>query len=196
MTRTAIIGICVAAILVFGSIAVFMLFSGGPRTASPGRVLIGGPFELVDHSGHKVTEKSWPGQRLLVLFGYVSCPDVCPTELQTVAAAMDALGDEASRVQPLFITVDPERDTPAAIADYVSAFHPRIVGLTGADAQVRAAAKAYRVYFAKGKVDEDGEYFMDHSSFVYLMHPDGHYLTHFGPNTAPEVMAEKIADFL
>jgi cytochrome oxidase Cu insertion factor (SCO1/SenC/PrrC family) len=194
MRRVAIIIVCAASMLILGGVTAILLLND--RSGSTGRALIGGPFELVDHAGKAVNDKSWPGQRLLVFFGYASCPDVCPTELQTVAVALDALGDDAAGVQPLFITIDPERDTPAAMADYVTAFHPRIVGLTGTDEQIRAAAKVYRAYFAKGKVDADGEYFMDHSSFVYLMHPDGHYLTHFGPNTDPKVMAEKIAEHL
>jgi protein SCO1/2 len=162
---------------------------GGDRG---GVAAIGGPFELVDQNGRTVTEKSWPGKYLLVYFGYTFCPDVCPTELSTMAAALDELGGDADKVQPLFITVDPERDTVPVMADYVPSFHPRLQGLTGSDAQVRGAAKAYRVYFAKGKDEGDGAYLMDHSSFIYLIDPEGNYVTHFSPMTAPEEMARRI----
>lgn len=165
--------------------------SGGVGTAS-----IGGPFELVDQSGRTVTEKSWPGKYLLVYFGYTFCPDVCPTELQAMAAALDLLGDEAAAVQPLFITIDPVRDTVPVMADYVPSFYPRLEGLTGTDEQIRAAAKSYRVYYAKGADEGDGAYLMDHSSFVYLIGPDGKYLTHFSPNTAPEDIAKRIHERL
>lgn len=195
MAKRIIIIVCAAGIVIVTGIAAFVLLKdrgGGGFGAVP----IGGPFNLTDHSGKAVTEKSWPGQHLLVVFGYTFCPDVCPTELQAVAVALDALGDKAPGIQPIFITIDPDRDTPAILADYVAAFHPRLVGLSGSDEAVRAAARAYRVYFAKGKADADGEYFMDHSSFTYLIGLDGGYRTHFGPNTAPEEMAKKIAAFL
>src|SRR5690606_6537516 len=122
-------------------------------------------------------------------FGYTWCPDVCPTELQNMSAALDLLGDDAKEVVPIFITVDPERDTPEVMADYRSYFHPSLVALTGAPAQIAAAAKAYRIYYAKAEGDKPGEYLMDHSSFVYLMDRKGGYLTHFAPATAPETMA-------
>jgi protein SCO1/2 len=143
-----------------------------------------------------VRDTDYRGAYLLVMFGYTSCPDVCPTELQLITEAMEQLGPAARKVQPLMITIDPERDTAALLADYVSNFHPAIIALTGSVDQVKAAAKAYKVFFAKGEVDADGDYFMDHSSFIYLMSPDGIYLHHFAPSSSPEAMAQKIGEVM
>lgn len=157
---------------------------------------IGGPFSLTDHDGRPVTDADYRGQYMLVFFGYTYCPDVCPTALTTMAAAMERLPPEAEkRVTPLFISVDYERDTPEALKAYVSNFHPRAVGLTGSKEQVEAAAKAYRVYYAKAE-QKDAPYLMDHSSIVYLMGPDGKFLTHFNHMTPPEQMAETVAKFV
>ena len=135
--------------------------------------VIGGPFTLVDGSGKTITEASFPGKWLLVYFGYTHCPDACPTALQDMANAVDML-DPAKRksVDILFITVDPARDTPAVMQDYVSNFAAPITALTGSPEQVAAAAKAYRVYYAKHPT-EDGGYEMDHSSVIYVMDPKG-----------------------
>lgn len=163
-----------------------------PQTSSVGVASIGGPFELLDHNGQVARDSDFRGKFLLVMFGYTFCPDVCPTELQTITEAMEQLGRMAPKVQPLMVTVDPERDTAAVLADYVGNFHPSLIGLTGSLAQIKAAARAYRVYFAKTPPDDEGDYFMDHSAFVYLMGPDGQYLHHFPLTTAPVDMADKI----
>lgn len=183
----------VAVALALGLVVGRFLLSepGGTGTAA-----IGGPFVLTDHNGKRVSEADYAGRHLLVYFGYTYCPDVCPTELQTMTEALDLMGASASAVQPLFITIDPERDTVSEMADYVSNFHPSMVGLTGSAEDIDAAAKTYRVYYAKGPVDEDDAYLMDHSSFVYLIDPNGRYVTHFGPLTPPQEMADKIASFL
>ena len=175
-------------------LTVNILFLKGERTGSRtiGVAAIGGPFELTSHQGRLVRDTDYRGKHMLVMFGYTSCPDVCPTELQLITEAMEQLGTAAAKVQPLMITIDPERDTTALLADYVSNFHPAIVALTGSVDQVKAAAKTYKVFFAKGEVDGEGDYFMDHSSFIYLMSPDGIYLHHFAPSISPEGMAEKI----
>ena len=175
-------------------LTVNILFLKGERTGSRtiGVAAIGGPFELTSHQGRLVRDTDYRGKHMLVMFGYTSCPDVCPTELQLITEAMEQLGTVAAKVQPLMITIDPERDTTALLADYVSNFHPAIVALTGSIDQVKAAAKTYKVFFAKGEVDGEGDYFMDHSSFIYLMSPDGIYLHHFAPSISPEAMAEKI----
>ena len=162
----------------------------GARQATVG-ALVGGPFALIDHTGRPVTDQDYRGRHLLVFFGYTYCPDVCPTTLQEITTALDLLGTEASDVAPLFISVDPERDTPQALRAYVGAFDPRITGLTGSVEQVRDVAKSYRVYFAKAEAGE-GPYLMDHSSIVYLMGRDGGYLTHFTHATSPETMASRI----
>ena len=156
---------------------------------------IGGPFSLLDHSGSLVADTDFHGEFTLVFFGYTHCPDVCPTTLQEVAVAMAALGDESAEVRPLFITVDPERDTPEVLAHYVSAFHPRIVGLTGTVEQVAAVTEAYRVFYAKAEIDADF-YLMDHSSALYLMGRDGRFLTAFSSTTLPEDMAAKIRGYI
>jgi len=159
-----------------------------------GKAAIGGPFQLVDHNGRTVTEKTYNGQYLLVFFGFTYCPDVCPAALQTVTAVMKKLGRKADRLRPLFISVDPERDRPAVLKQYVSNFDSRIVGLTGSAEQVSAAAKAYRVYFRKVKdAGNAGSYTMDHSAFVYLMSPQGEFVTHFTHATPVEKMAERLS---
>lgn len=170
--------------------------SGAPQSSGvmrlpPGSEL-GGPFRLVDQDGRNVTDASYAGKFMLVYFGFTFCPDVCPTELQAMATAIDDLGSPADMVQPILISIDPERDRPAQLKDYVAAFHPRFVGLTGSSEEIAAAAKAYRVYYAKGPVDADGNYVMDHTSFVYLMGPDGKLRSVFRAGTAPEAMAAEI----
>ena len=154
---------------------------------------IGGPFELVDQNGAPVTDKTFRGRYMLIYFGYGYCPDVCPTELANMAAALDALGSKSQNVQPLFITVDPERDTAEFLADYVVNFHPRLIGLTGTSEQVKAAAKAYKVYYAKAGKPGEADYLMDHTSFVYLMGPDGRFLSLFRGQTDPATVAQTIA---
>ncbi len=169
----------------------------GGRGGSGGIVKIGGPFTLVDHNGKARGDGDFRGEHLLIYFGYTFCPDVCPTALSDMALALDALGDDAAKVRPVFITVDPSRDTPARLKPYVANFHPRLVGLTGSEAAVAAPAKAYRVYFAKSKTEAaPGEYLMDHTSIIYLMSPDGRYLTHFTHGITAETMAKRIRDNL
>ncbi|MCY4478638.1 MAG: SCO family protein [Rhodospirillales bacterium] len=157
---------------------------------------IGGSFELIDHTGKTVTEESFDDRYLLVYFGYAYCPDVCPTELLIMGQAVDELGELGEEVQPLFVTVDPVRDTVEYLADYVPSFHPRLVGLTGSDEQIHAAARAYRVYYRLNEPDEDGNYLVDHTSYIYFMDPDGDYLTHFVFGQGPEKMAEIIRKHL
>lgn len=155
-------------------------------------VALGGPFTLVDHTGRTVTERDFAGRPLLVYFGFTYCPDVCPTELGTIAAALDAMGTAGERVTPVFVSIDPERDTPAAMADYVARFHPRMVGLTGSAEQVAQAARAYRVYYAKVRPRDLSDYLMDHSSFIYLVGPDGRVRSLFRPETTPEAIAAAV----
>lgn len=150
-------------------------------TGAPLAPAIGGPFALVDHTGKPVTDADFRGKWMLIYFGYTYCPDVCPTSLTTMVDALDLLGEAGAKVVPVLISVDPERDTPVKLASYVSAFGPRVVGLTGTAEQVAAAAKAYRVYYAKAKPKAgDGEvYLMDHSSILYLVDPQGKFHQHF-----------------
>ncbi len=153
---------------------------------------LGGPFQLVDDRGAEVTDATYRGRYMLVYFGFTYCPDVCPTELATMARAIDLLGDQGGQVQPLFITVDPERDSVSAMHDYVQLFHPRLVGLTGTPEQIARAARAYRVYYARAESPQLSAYTMDHSSFVYLMGPDGRSLAVFPAQTSAEDMAQAI----
>jgi cytochrome oxidase Cu insertion factor (SCO1/SenC/PrrC family) len=159
---------------------------------SPGAIAIGGPFTLTDQNGVVRHPADFRGKLMLIYFGYTYCPDVCPTELQTMTQALDALGSKAAEVQPLFITVDPERDTEAEMKSYAENFHPSLLALTGTPEQVAEAAKSYKVFYEKAK-QPDGTYLMDHSSIVYLMDRDGKYLAHFGGSTTAEQMAAAIA---
>lgn len=164
---------------------------GGPGVPS-----IGGPFTLTDHSGKRVSDADYRGRHMLISFGYTFCPDVCPTALTTMAAALDQLGPElADKVVPIFVTVDPERDTPEALGEYVVNFHPAMVGLSGTSEDIAAVAKAFRVYFAKAE-QPDGPYLMDHSSIIYFMGPDGTFRTHFNHTTTPEQMSEAMRKYL
>ena len=155
---------------------------------------IGGPFTLVDQTGKTVNNGDLEGRLLLIFFGYTFCPDVCPNALTTMTEALDLLGATADDITPVFITVDPERDTPEQLAMYVEYFHPRLVGLTGTAEQIAKVAKAYRVYYAKA--GEDGvdadDYIMDHTSITYLMDRDGTFRLHFSQGTDAETMAERI----
>ena len=159
---------------------------------------IGGPFELIDHDGRTVTEGNFKGRFFLVYFGYTYCPDICPTALTTMAEALDHLGVEGRNIAPLFVTVDPARDTAEHLKMYVEYFHPRLVGLTGSEEQVAATAKAYRVFYARVEDENDDadDYLMDHTSIIYLMGPDGRYRTHFSHGAAPEIIAERIREVL
>lgn len=170
--------------------------SPDPKTETTGGFLvdtnIGGPFTLVDHTGSTVTEQDFRGKWMLVYFGYTFCPDVCPTELGAMAAALDILGDDGAQVVPVLISIDPARDTPEVLAEYVPLFHERLVGLTGTEEQVRAAAKAYRVFYRRFEDPNFESYLMDHSSFVYLVDPEGEVVAMFRYGTEPDEMARLI----
>ncbi len=158
---------------------------------------IGGPFTLQDGDGHPVTDRDFRGRFLLVYFGYTFCPDVCPTTLNEVANALDTLGPKADRVQPLFITVDPQRDTPAVVRDYAASFSPRIEGLTGTPEQIAAVAREYRVYYAPQRPAGAGDgYTVDHSSILYLMDPDGRFVVPIRTDETGQAMAAEIAKYL
>ena len=152
---------------------------------------IGGPFTLIDHTGKVRTEEDFRGKLLLIYFGYSYCPDVCPTDLQQIGLAVDGLSAGADAVQPLFITLDPERDTVVHLADYVPLFHPRLIGLTGSAEQIRRVALAYKVYYAKYPPDSP-DYVIDHSSFIYLVDKAGKYIGFFPPGTTADRMIEII----
>jgi protein SCO1 len=157
-----------------------------------GRAPVGGPFELTDQTGHQRTDVDFRGKLVVLYFGYTYCPDVCPAELQSISLALDSLGAAAEAVQPLFITVDPERDNPARLADFVSSFHPRLIGLTGSLAEVRKTAIAYRTFFVKNSAATPGDYSVDHTGFIYLVGKDGRYLGFLPPGLMPDAIADAI----
>jgi protein SCO1/2 len=156
-----------------------------------GSIPIGGPFTLVDGDGRTVTDQAFRGRWMLIYFGYTHCPDACPTALQDMANALDQIGPRRKDVAPVFITVDPERDTPAVMKEYAAAFDAGIVGLTGSPEAVAAAAKAYRVYYAKHP-GKDGGYDMDHSSIIYVMDPRGRFVANFTQQSSPDQIAAKL----
>ena len=163
--------------------------SAGGGMQLPAGISLGGPFELVNQASQPVTEQDFAGRWLLVYFGFTYCPDICPTELGIMASAIDVMGPAGESVTPILITIDPQRDTPDQLADYVSRFHPRMQGLTGTPEQIAAAARRYRVYFARVQRPDMTDYLMDHSSFIYLVGPDARVRALFRPQTSPEAIA-------
>jgi protein SCO1 len=170
---------------------------GSGNTVTSGKALVGGPFALTDNNGRRVTEKDFQGRHMLVFFGFTACPDICPASLQLISAVLDNLGPKADRIAPIFISVDPERDTPEKLAEYVKNFNPRFIGLTGTPEEIASVAKAYRVYYKKvPNTEVPGDYSMDHTSIMYLMGPDGEYVTHFTPTTSVDDMTAKLDKLL
>ncbi len=191
----------IAVVLVIGFLAMIgyrISQSTIDEPPAPPAAAIGGPFTLVDHESRPVTEEYFKGRLMLVYFGYTFCPDVCPTALTDMGDALGILGEAADKVTPVFITIDPVRDTPEHLKEYLKFFHPRLVGLTGTPEQVKAALKTYKVYAAKAPVEggDAGDYLMDHTSIIYLMGPDGAYKAHFSHGASAEDMAEGIRKFL
>ena len=161
----------------------------------PGPSAIGGPFKLIDQNGKPITDQDLKGRPFLVFFGYTHCPDICPTTLFDVSELMRALGKDADRTAALFITVDPERDTPAVMKDYLSSFDPHLRGATGDQAAIDAAEKAYRVYAKKVPAD-NGDYSMDHTALVYLMDKQGRFVAPFSLKRRPEEAAADLRRYL
>jgi protein SCO1/2 len=157
---------------------------------------IGGPFELRDVAGGRVTDQTYRGHWMLVYFGYSSCPDACPTVLADIAETLDRLGPDGDRLRPLFITVDPTRDTPALLASYVAAFDRRIAALTGTTQQVATALKRYHLDSQPHRPATDGSYGIDHGSVVFLMNPAGKYVAHFGPEIDVDGMTATVRGML
>jgi protein SCO1 len=176
------------------------LFGGAGEIAGGkvmGQALVGGPFSLIDHNGRRVTDKDFLGRPILVFFGFTFCPDICPSGLQVIAAALDKLGPKAERIVPLFITIDPERDTPEQLKSYLASFHPKLVGLSGTVAEITDVAKKYRVYFKKIKDEKSSaDYTMDHSTIVYLMDAKGQFVAHFSHSTSADKLSEGLGKLL
>jgi protein SCO1/2 len=156
---------------------------------------IGGPFRLTDQNGNTVTDGDLKGKWSLIYFGYTHCPDACPTALNDIAIALDELGPKRDSVRPVFITVDPERDTPEVLKSYVTAFDTPLLALSGSPEEIARAAKAYRVYYAKHP-EAGGDYSMDHSSVIYVMDPQGRFTATFTHQSAPEEIAERLKKLL
>lgn len=201
--RIVLIGLFCAVLLLWGAVwmgsvypesaigrAVQRIAGGsGPSGGALAGVKIGGPFTLVASDGHTVTDADFRGRWMLVYFGYTFCPDVCPTELQTIATALDKLGPAAARVVPIFVTVDPARDTPVVVGRYVALFDKRIMGLTGSAAQIADIAHRYGVYYEKVAVKGSDTYAMDHTSFLYLMDPAGRLAALYNPQIGADALA-------
>lgn len=194
--RLLIVGLLAALAGVLGALAfVPGAFDGlFPKRGeiSVGKALVGGPFELTDHKGKRVRDSDFRGKLMVVYFGFTYCPDICPAGLQVISAAMDDLGAKADRVVPMFVTVDPERDTPEQMKSYVGSFNKRIIGLTGSAEDISKVAKAYRVYYRKVQDPALNDYTMDHTSFMYLMDGEGNYITHFTHAVAPDKLAARL----
>jgi protein SCO1/2 len=195
-TRRALISLLLAALVLCG-ILLFKLYerqflgSGSTGTAD-----VGGPFELVNQDGAKVTDADFRGKLMLIYFGFTFCPDACPTALGVMGAAIEKLDVAGERVVPMLISIDPARDTPQALKEYIGNFHPRMVGLTGTDEQIAKVAKAYKVFYQKAPGATGEDYLMDHSTLIYLMDGEGKFLTYFGPQATPDEVAEAIRKHL
>ena len=201
--RLRLAGLVAAGFIAGALVGLVMLPGALDRLQTPNQVMsigkaaVGGPFKLTDHTGRRVTDKDFRGRYMLVYFGFTFCPDVCPSGLQAMAAALDQLGPKAEKITPIFISVDPERDTPEQLAQYVPSFHPRLVGLTGTPEAVQDVAKAYRVYFKKVTDEKStADYTIDHTSIIYLMDPEGEFVTHFTHATPVSTMVEKLEQVL
>ena len=184
MPKNPIVRLIAAVALLLAVVAALLVYTPlgrqlwqGQNAGGSGAALIGGPFHLTDQNGQVRTEADFRGQFLLVFFGYSNCPDTCPTTLQTISTALDKLGPDAAKVTPIFITIDPDRDTPQVLKAYAANFTPRLVALSGSAEEIAAVAKAYRIYYKK--IGEGAGYSMDHTALIYAMGPDGRYLAHF-----------------
>ena len=159
-------------------------------------VNIGGPFKLIDQNGATRTDQDYRGKYMLVFFGYTYCPDVCPTTLAVMKSALEMMGSRAANIVPLFITVDPKRDTPAKLKSYLSSFGPRFVGLTGDDKAIAAVAREYRVYYQVHPAENGGDYTVDHSGVVYLMDAGGKFVANYTLDNSPDMMAQDLLKHL
>jgi protein SCO1 len=187
----AIRAVATLAVVVLLGVGAFLLASPPMRTRA---ALIGGPFALQDGNGKTVSNETLKGRPFLVYFGYTHCPDVCPTELAHISEVLDKMGKKS--IPALFITVDPDRDTPKIMQDYVSSFNPAIIGLSGTPQAVAATEKTFRVFARKGEKQPDGDYSMDHSSVVYLMDKNGAFIEAFNLERPPADAAKELEKYL
>ena len=163
--------------------------NGVQSIATGETVVLGGPFSLTDQNGATRTEKDFQGKFMLVFFGYTYCPDVCPTTLAVMSEALKMMGERANRIAPIFITVDPKRDTPEKLKSYLDSFGSQFVGLTGSADDIAKVTKEYRVYYRAQAANEKGDYAVDHSGVVYLMDPNGAFVANYSLETSPEALA-------
>uniref|UniRef100_A0A3Q3VKW4 Uncharacterized protein n=1 Tax=Mola mola TaxID=94237 RepID=A0A3Q3VKW4_MOLML len=165
------------------------------RTKSIGRPALGGPFSLIDHKNKPTKSEDFLGQWVLIYFGFTHCPDICPDELEKMIEVVDEIDKIKSlpNLTPILITIDPERDTAEAMAEYVKEFSPKLIGLTGTTAQIEQVSRAYRVYYSQGPKDEDNDYIVDHTIIMYLVGPDGEFVEYFGQNKRSVEITNSIA---
>lgn len=192
-TRPLVIATAFAASLIVGLLIMFWAMGGISKVAQP--AAIGGPFQLTDQNGKAVTDKSLKGKPTLIFFGYTHCPDVCPTSLFEISEVLRVMGKDADKVNAVFISVDPERDTQAAMKDYLSSFDPHLQGLSGDPAETAKVITSYRVY-AKKIPTKDGDYTMDHTALIYLMDRDGRFVSPFNLKRTPEEAAADLKKYL
>jgi len=200
MTSRSARVLLIAAAFLAGVVACFgVVFLVSSRMSPPAvqqqTAAIGGPFSLIDQNERKVSDEDLRGRPFLVFFGFTHCPEICPTTLFEISEIMRKLGPDAERVRALFVTIDPERDTPAALKEYLSSFDPHLSGLTGDPAAIAAVAKAYRVYVKKVPL-EDGGYTMDHTAIVYLMDKAGRFVTPFSLKRTTDAAAADLRRYL
>jgi len=180
-----------------GTVLAAALAMGGPQAFPGNQVTVGGPFTLTAPDGTTVTDETYRGKWLLVFFGYTYCPDVCPTTLMEIAIALEKLGPDAAKVQPIFITVDPERDTPEVMGEYTAAFGSRIVGLTGSPQQIAAVSKEYGAYSEQRRIGPDaGDYLVDHSTYIYIMDPEGEFVRGLDFDTPSDDIASTLRNIV
>lgn len=183
-------------IIIFSILLCTSLTSQAQDSLSPAE--IGGRFMLEDHNGQIVTDQDFGDRYLLITFGYTYCPDVCPTNLANMSEALVELGDKADKIAPIFITVDPARDTAERLRDYVASFDERLIGLTGPQLMIDSVTKRYKIYseiqHTEGEAKD--EYLVDHTASIFLMGPDGRFLVKFAHGLSPTEMAARIADFM
>jgi protein SCO1/2 len=192
--RSRTFAIRIVATLIAVALVGFSAFVLTSPSERPHGALIGGAFALEDGAGKTVSDQTLRGKPFLVYFGYTHCPDVCPTELARISDILSKMGDKA--IPTLFITVDPERDTPKVMQDYVSSFNPAVIGLSGGPQAVEATEKTFRVFARKGQPQPDGDYSMDHSSIVYLMDKNGAFVEAFNVERSPEEAAKDLEKYL
>ena len=196
--RFVLAAVLLGGLVILGAGALLALAHRDTPRGAAGTLLasaIGGPFSLVDQNGKTVTDADLKGKWSLVYFGYTHCPDACPTALNDIAIALDQLGPKREAVRSVFITVDPERETPEVLKEYVTSFDAQILALSGSAEEIARAAKAYRVYYAKHP-EPGGDYSMDHSSVIYVMDPEGRFTASFTHQNTPEEIAERLKKLL